>query len=157
MSLWIILSFFVFSCGINENLSVCNAFCNTLSFFKPLTQVEFQVYFLYVSIKCTRKTIHLSPQPWKSNKGCHHGLVRDKNPLSTTYALDCRAGRESHDPCFHVFLMETGVKTFATHCTLVESTNVYVNFWSIKVIKAPQKKPNVITPDSITLLTFTIN
>jgi len=26
-------------------------------------------------------------------------------------------GRKSHHPCFHVFLMETGVMTFVGHCT----------------------------------------
>jgi len=27
-------------------------------------------------------------------------------------------GHKSHDPCFHVFLMEAGVMTFVAHCTL---------------------------------------
>ena len=31
---------------------------------------------------------------------------------------DCTVGHKSHDPRFHVFLMEAGVMTFVTHCTL---------------------------------------
>jgi len=29
----------------------------------------------------------------------------------------CTVSHKSHDPCFHVFLMETGVMTFVAHCT----------------------------------------
>jgi len=31
--------------------------------------------------------------------------------------MQCTVSRKSHDPCFHVFLMEAGVMTFVGHCT----------------------------------------
>ena len=29
----------------------------------------------------------------------------------------CTVGHKSHEPCFHVSLMEAGIMTFVTHCT----------------------------------------
>jgi len=35
----------------------------------------------------------------------------------TVQQKNCTVGHKSHDPCFHVFLIEAGVMTFVTHCT----------------------------------------
>jgi len=37
--------------------------------------------------------------------------------LSIEYT--CTVSHKSHDPCFHVLLMEAGVMTFVTHCTTI--------------------------------------
>jgi len=34
-----------------------------------------------------------------------------------TYGHHCKAGQQTHHPCFHVFLMEERVMTFVDHCT----------------------------------------
>ena len=36
-------------------------------------------------------------------------------------AFYCTVGHKSHDPCFHVFLMEIRVMTFVTHCKLIHT------------------------------------
>jgi len=39
-------------------------------------------------------------------------------------------GQKSHDPGFHVFLMEGGVMTFVIHCTLSNAL-IITNGWEI--------------------------
>jgi len=41
--------------------------------------------------------------------GFHH--------VKVIFLRNCTVGHKSHDPCFHVFLMEAGVMTFVVFCT----------------------------------------
>jgi len=45
-------------------------------------------------------------------------LAEKKNEGKGIVSDYCTVGPKSHDPCFCVFLMEAGVMTFVTHCTM---------------------------------------
>jgi len=48
------------------------------------------------------------------------GLEGQTTPNSTLESLRdyVQWAKKSHDPCFHVFVIDAGVMTFVTHCTL---------------------------------------
>jgi len=47
---------------------------------------------------------------------CAMRAIVNAMPQWPQCAMQCTLGRKSRDPCFHVFLMEARVMTFATHC-----------------------------------------
>jgi len=65
----------------------------------------------------------------------HARLVR---LYETTPRLNSTVGHKSHDPCFHVFLMEAGVITFVTHCTLSANGWSYACFRRAAYVRLSQ-------------------
>ena len=56
-------------------------------------------------------------------------------PKTGVLFLQCTLGHKSHDPCFHIFLMEAGVMTFVDHCTLGKANLSQTRYVKISLLQ----------------------